>query len=66
MSYLLRSARNATLFIDGKHVAHTNSRGINTNLDIEAPMFFGKRQQIKLFPKNFEVLRLSRQALEVP
>eukprot|EP00795_Rhopilema_esculentum_P006768 gene6768-12334_t len=36
-----RSARNATLFIDGKHMAHTKSRGINTNLDIEAPMFFG-------------------------
>ena len=37
-----RSAKKASLHIDGIEVGHTESRGINTRLDIEAAMFFGR------------------------
>ena len=37
-----RSSKNASLFIDGKLTGQTQSSGINTHLDIEAPIFFGE------------------------
>jgi len=50
--YIARSSKNASLVIDGKLIGQTQSSGMNTHLDIEAPIFFGGGKNVELLTRQ--------------